>query len=421
MSTQKREDKSKKMLYFKNVDLATTYHVSLRTVLNWIEAAKQGKLDLALHVAEDKHYVANTARNVAIIDKIVNERKKYRNTRGHKVVAPKARFYKLYNEHQVLDLISNIETYHEIPHKYTYFDGGADSWNQYSQRLATEDNPNSLNSTLKLLANNEAYIDDLVASCDRINVIDIGVGNALPVRGFLQHLLDKEVLGRYAGLDISTEMLNLAESNIKEWFGKDINFEGHSIDISYNRFGSLFAKDYIGRDPKGLANVLILFGGTLGNLRAPDDAMRAIHDSMGKNDILLHAQKLDTEASRQYFDYSINDNPEPLSPQENFVVDLLGIDDSYYDVEMGYDERRRERYIRIRLKVALTIKFQFDQGIRAVDLNKDDAILLWRYLHQTPTELHAQFERNDFNILQMSLTSNKEYVLTVSKLKTESQ
>src|SRR5688572_32898613 len=100
------------MLYFKNVELAEKYHISLGTVRNWIDAARDGKLDLALHTKDDKVYVANTAGNVLAIERLVQGGKKYRNTKAVKTVEPKPEFYTLYSEDQIYDIITNLEIHH---------------------------------------------------------------------------------------------------------------------------------------------------------------------------------------------------------------------------------------------------------------------------------------------------------------------
>jgi uncharacterized SAM-dependent methyltransferase len=86
---------------------------------------------------------------------------------------------------------------------------------------------------------------------------------------------------------------------------------------------------------------------------------------------------------------------------------------------MGFDGQGRKRYIRIRLKVALTVRFTFDKGDRSVEFNKNDTVLLWRYWHQTAQEVVNQLNRNDFYTLQTSQTEDQEYMLTVSCVKRE--
>jgi transposase-like protein len=231
------------MLYFKKSELAKTYHVSEKTVTNWIREAKDGKLDLELHEERGRAWIANTTRNIELIEQLVEKRKKFRNSRGIKAVTPKPEFYELYNQQQIFDLTSSLDMYHEIAPDYTYFDGGADYWDEYVQRLASEKLPNLLTSAIRQLKANQDYIDDLTSRYKHINVVDIGPGNGLPVKEFLQHLLDQGKLGRYIALDISPAILELTKRNIENWFDHKISFEGHLIDIKYERFAHLVTEN----------------------------------------------------------------------------------------------------------------------------------------------------------------------------------
>lgn len=405
------------MLYFKNSELAYTYHVSVRTVRNWIEAAKQGKLDLDLHSQGNKTYVSNTSRNLSTIEQLVERGKKYRPHRAVKTVTPKPEFYQLFNESQVYDIMRNLEVYCEIPRDYNYFDGGAHDWDKYVQRFATEDTLNSLTGTLRLLKDNKTYIESLTANYDQINIVDIGVGNAYPVKDLLADFISRGKLGRYIALDISPDILKIARRNIKKWFGDKINYEEYLVDIKYDRFSDLLAEEYIKKDQEKTLNLVLLFGGTLNNLRDPNGAFRIIHDSLGVNDLLLYVQKLDSEASRKYFDFNIEPGQTKLAPIHKVVADLLNIDESFYDIEVGYDPERRERYERIRLDSALTIRFDFETGQRTINFDKGQAILVWRAKQSGATELINQFDRNSLSVIHSSQTLDEEYILTISRIK----
>lgn len=405
------------MLYFKNTELAKSHHVTLRTVLNWIQAAKDGKLDLVLHSQNGKTYVANTARNITTITRMVEDRRKYRNLKAVKTISPKPGFYNLYNEEQIYDIITNLEIHHEIPRQYNYFNGGAGHWDKYASRLSTEETPNLVNSTIKLLSINQSYIDELLTSYKRVNIIDIGVGNAYPVKALLAHMLERDKLGRYIALDISPSMLEIARGNIKNWFGNKVAFEGYEQDINYDRFSKLLANEYVKKDAKDTINLVLLLGGTLSNMRYSDGGYRVIHDSIGMNDLLIHTTKLDTEYTRGFFDFDIQHGETRLAPIHSLVTDLLNIDPSFYEVEMGYDSLNRQRFERIRLKIALTIKFGLKEGRRTIELNKGEAILIWRGLQQTADDVKAQFSRSDLYLLHTSQAEDQEYILTVSRVK----
>jgi uncharacterized SAM-dependent methyltransferase len=404
------------MLYFKKAELAKTYHVSEKTVTNWIREAKDGKLDFELREEHGRAWIANTTRNIELIEQLVEGRKKFRNTRGFKAVTPKPELYELYNQEQIFDLSSSLDIYHEIPLDYAYFNGGAAYWDEYTHRLAEEKVPNLLTSTIKQLKANQGYIDDLISRYKRVNVVDIEAGNALPVKGLLQHLLDQDKLGRYIALDISPSILKLAKKNIATWFDGKVAFESHAVDINHDRFTHLLAQDALGEDATDVVNVVLALGGGFSNLRSSDDAFKTIRSSVNRQDLLVYNLKLDTQTSRQYFDLGVRTKATPLDAHKKMLVDLLNIDESLYVVEVGYDDIQRERYMRIRLKVALAITFTLDKGDRIIKFNKDDTILVWRYWHQNPQEVMAQLERNNFDILQTSLTEDKDYMFTVSRV-----
>ncbi|WP_433598748.1 L-histidine N(alpha)-methyltransferase [Nocardia sp. CA-135953] len=405
------------MLYFKHDELATKYHVSLKTVHNWISATKLGKLDLTLYKEGNRYYIANTPQNTSIIWRLIEKGRKYRNTRAVKSVEPKSKFYSIYTEAQVYDIVTSLEIHHEIPRQYNYFQGGAGYWDEYTDRLVADDTPNIVNSTINLLRANQGYLDSLFVQYKQINVIDIGVGNAQPVKEFLKHLLEERKLGRYIALDISPDILEIARRNIQEWFGDQVRFEGHKLDITQDRFTDLLIREHTKEDAKDTLNLVLLLGGTLSNMRTPDSGFKTIHDSMGINDLLIHSAKLDTQSTRHYFDFDLQPERKRLAAIHGLVVDLLNIDPAFYTVELGYDPHLKQRFEHIRLKVALTITFTFKDGKRTIELEKDDTILTWRYSQQTAADVMSQFDSADFYPIHTSQTDDHEYILTVSRVK----
>ncbi len=408
------------MKYFKNTELATIYHVSEKSVRNWIEATQNGKLGLELHKENDRYYVANTTKNLDIIQGMVEERKKFTNGRAHKTVKPKVEFYKLFNESQILDIFKNIDIHHEIPQQYSYFDGGAQYWDGYAHKLAAEPGLNSINSAIKLLDLNSDYIIDQLSTSQRLNVIDLGVGNCLPVKKFIGYLSGKNLLNRYVGLDLSGDILKIAKSNMTEWFGDTIRYEDHIRDITQQGFGDIITQESFARDKTSPMNVVLLLGGTFSAVRLPDHALRVINYSMGRDDILVYSKKLDSEASRRYFDFHVESDKSPLIKNHELVLDLLNIDSSLYTVEQAFDEDKKMRTIQIRLKVDLTIDFELSNEPKRLELRKGDALLLWRSWHQSALDIIHQFERTGFDLLHSSLTGNQEYVLAIFKIKSRS-
>jgi uncharacterized SAM-dependent methyltransferase len=274
-----------------------------------------------------------------------------------------------------------------------------------------------LTGTIQILEANQGYLDALIAG-RQVNVIDLGVGNALPVKDLLAHLTEKGSLGRYIGLDLSQDMIDVATRNIQSWFGSAVTFDAHVRDITEDRFADLLIDDYFSDDPHAPANVVLLLGGTLANLRLPAEALHTIYASMGSKDFFIYSKKLDTENSRQFFDFSVEPQIQPLSRQNQLMLSLLGIDETLYEVEHVYDDQLRERIIRLRLTKPLTIEFDLSGTKRSIELHKDETILVWRSWQQSATDVTSQLETSGFKILHASKTIDHEYLLTVSQIRT---
>ncbi|MBK3640468.1 L-histidine N(alpha)-methyltransferase [Streptomyces sp. MBT33] len=387
------------------------------TAKKWLKEAKEGKLKLDLVKDGKRTYVAQTSGNIETLEKLASERKKFRTRANNKVVLPQPDFYNHYSQAQIYDIVTNLEAHRELPRQYNYFDGGARRWDEYTQALANKEALNMITASQQLLDAMQAYLDTLLTKYKRVNVVDIGVGNAIPSRALIAHLLKAEKLGRYIAIDISKEMLNIAEANMKEWFDGKVQFEGYERDITREHFSNLLAEDYIQDENDEVVNLALLLGGTLYNLRDPDSGYRVIRESLGVRDILIHTQGLDSRTSRRYFDFNVEPSQPVLPPIHGFVVDMLNIDPSFYKLEIGYDEKSRQRFERIRFEKPLTIEFEFANiGKRRVSFDKGDSVLVWRFWQQTFPEVVEQFEHNGFHMLGSVQTSNREHVLTISQL-----
>ncbi|OHV61407.1 hypothetical protein BCD48_39775 [Pseudofrankia sp. BMG5.36] len=338
------------------------------------------------------------------------------NKRSLKIARPRPEFFQLFSEAQVIDMIYSLDKFREIPRQYDYLGDGAALWDEYMHRQYEDDVPNMLRQTISLLEANRGYIDQVISRHGRINIVDIGPGNALPVKDLLRHLIGVGKLGRYIAIDISPEMLAIAERNIKDWFGDAVQVEGHVRDISREWFADAIAC-LPAEDNVPAVNICLFLGSTLPNFRAPDDALRNIVKSMGARDYLLSTTGIDSDLGRERFQFAIGDvESKPLPPQYKLVVDLLGIEQDYYETEMGFDEREHARYLRIRLKHALTLEFKLARGDYRLDLKKGETLLVWRARHNTAAEISEQLTSSGLNPRLISQSDDHDYMLVFADL-----
>lgn len=401
------------MKYFKNTELAKLYHISEKSVRNWIEAAEAGKLDLQLFEKGDKKYIANTSKNTLVIEKQVEKGKKFKNTRGFKTVTPNAKFYKIFSQKQIYDVLANLTVHHEMPLRYTYVDGGAELWDKYAERLSEEETPNLLSQTIDLLDANSDQLNQLLGD-RKVNVIDLGPGNGLPVRNLLTNLVEKKRLNRYIAIDISKEMLQISEDHTKKWFGDKVRFEGYVRDFSHERFDDIIATETSNELP---LNLVLLLGGTLCNFRSPQQSLQAINNSIGLNDLFIYSTKLDTPNSRRYFDFNISAGEKGLAPRHRLPFDLMGIDPSFYEVDQFFDTEQKARFITIKPTVDIRLTLKVSSGERQVELLKGEPILIWRYWHQDLIDVVTQFDQNEFDLMQISRSKDREFLLVMATIK----
>ncbi|MDN3263311.1 L-histidine N(alpha)-methyltransferase [Streptomyces sp. CSDS2] len=402
------------MDYFKHTDVARNFKVSTKTVSNWLDAAKAGTNNLSLHHDGRYYHIRDTPENRLIMEKLAQKARRYQTANPYQVIRPRPEFYTIYSRRQRLDIITNLNN-GEIPRQYNYMQDGAINWDNWLKRLANEESSNILKGTVELIRANMESIDRLLEGKKKVNVIDLGVGNAYPVKEMLGHLIERNVLHRYIAIDISRRMLEVAERNIKEWYGDDIKFEGYERDIAYEHFDDLLVDDMLGKDADETINLVLLLGATPLNFRSFSDVFRPVHASMGHGDLLMYTGKPDTEVARRYFDFNSSPGASKLPASHKYILDLLNIDESLYDAEMGFDQTLRMRYIRVRLKKAITLQFGFgDSEERSVNLEQGDTILLLRVWHLTALEIITEFERSGFTLLQSSLTRDRQYFLSIS-------
>jgi hypothetical protein len=418
--------------YFKNTELAAQHNVSEATVRNWIKASQKGRLQLELVTHNGRVYVANSVGNISTIENQVHKNRKYRNSLSAKNVTPSPEFSRIYSETQAYDIAHSLEVYREIPVQYNYFNVGANVWDDNCKIQLSSDSPSTLRQTISLLDDNYEHIEKYMSRFDKLNVIDIGVGNAMPIRALLKRLIERGKLNRYIALDFSDDMTAMAERNLKDWFGEDFPFEGRHLDIVHERFADVIAEGYL-RAQGDLGNLVLFLGSTPMSFRAPEDALRTIRESLGPQDLFVYTGKLassrtlpewlefkyGSDTDRNRLDWVSNNkfvfDGAKIKDSFYFILDKLNVDETFYTVEIGIDSVSRQRYAKARLKYALTIRFKFIDGERAVCFEKGEEIIIWRRWETTSRHLLDMLDSTGFYILHSNQTTDRNYILTIAE------
>lgn len=136
---------------------------------------------------------------------------------------------------------------------------------------------------------------------------------------------------------------------------------------------------------------------------------------MGAEDLFLCHYKIGAKAVKNRLSFISN-----YQHQCSMLLELMGIDSSLYEQEIGFDEDEKIRYGRIRLNRSLSINFDLPKGRWQVDIKKNETILTYRAsfndAFETPKNL---FHDNGFRPLLTAKTLDNTGMLVISGIETE--
>lgn len=404
------------MLYYKNAEIARKFKVSRATVGHWIDSAINKKNKLQLTELDGKFYISNTVHNKEILSTLSKKGQKFKNKSILKIISPTEEFFKVFDETQIVDIISNLEMYKEIPHKYTYFNGGAEYWDNYVKRTLKEGIENTVTNTHELLLLAKDYIFALIKN-KKVNLVDIGVGNAYPVKELISNLVESDALRKYLALDMSPTMIDIAKQNIDGWFNGKVNFEGHTIDISSQMIRDLLFENSQYFENQNAINLVCFLGSSIENMEVNDHSLENIKKSMTKDDILVLGRTLDSESAITYFDFSETNPDEQEDTKWRWFIDALNLSEDLYEYEMLYDEKSKSRIGQMSLEVDLNMVFETPRFRKLISFRKGDKIVTWRHRHHSYKEIVEEMQFYGFEILSTATSIDKAQILVIAKLK----
>lgn len=404
------------MKHLKNSDVARMYGVSDKTIRNWIEATQQKRLSIDLCESKNKVFIADTVRNHALLDEIVNQGKKFRNGRAHQHLKPTKKFYELFSSKQIIDIANDLDKNCMLSMKYKYFGEGAAYWNNYLEELHATGKNNLITNTIECLDLDLNYLDGQTRSYSHINIINLCVGNSITLKGIVSHFRETKKLKKVITIDLSQDMLDISEKNIIPWVNEEITVEKHIKDLSCERFDEILNIDSFGDDGQETINLVFLVAGPIVNFHDPQDVLKIIHDSIGKNDLLITSLKRDTPETRSFFNFNLKNDKSLLNPHDNLLFKLLNIDSSFYELRQVFSKAEKIRYLEALTNRDLSIEFETGKFKKIVTIEKGQALPIWWSWHHTDKDILNRFELAGFGVERMIKSRDSQMIMLTAKI-----
>ncbi|MEM1312628.1 MAG: L-histidine N(alpha)-methyltransferase, partial [Patescibacteria group bacterium] len=165
----------------------------------------------------------------------------------------------------------------------------------------------------------------------KFNLIDLGPGNSYHTKILIDHFVGQDCMGKCVSVDISKEMLSIAQESIKKDF-PTVEQASFILDYEVDDLGKI-AREV--KTPDSV-NVILLIGSTFGNLSDETILLKNVANSLENNDLFLFTNRLDRHDNLKWNHLKSN-NKRYL-----FIPELLGIDTSksqyslHFDIEDGF-------------------------------------------------------------------------------------
>lgn len=401
------------MSVIKNSQVSAKYSVSKATVAIWVQKSLENKNNLQLEKIKNKFYIIDNIHNNLELSKLAEQGRKHRGNNLHAEVEPIEKFYKIFNDEQVWEIINQIELKNEIPNKLAFVDTGAIIWNDYYNLNVFNGEYLTPQRVINLLNSSVDYLKYKLKNVESVNIIDIGQGNSHPVKDWIYQIKKFIPIKRYVAIDVSTKMNEISRKNINEWF-PEIEFISYTCDVEKTYFDTVFTplKDEL--DGKKNINIILYLGSMIGMHEDKLKVLKNFKEGMGKYDLLMVSNTVDSSLNRADFRYV--KNPKADS-QNTWIPGMLGIDIKNCELVSKFDSITNNRVLNLKLDKDYTIKFKVFEKSKKVFLHKGQEINIWKHEMTNINRLIDDFEKADLQIINAVMEVDLSHVLSISEAK----
>lgn len=369
-----------------NIEISRIYKVSHVTVGNWIKLAIEKKNELEIEKKGNKFVILDTFKNRKEMELLATRGSKFRNSVGYKKVEADPRLYEIFSESNLIELFTELDSKKIVPLKFTYCDGGADLWRQYTEGDLEDPNYSYFKEEIDLFISNIGALLPRFRKYKKINLVDIGPGTGYLASKIISKFLKEGFEITYRAIDISQDMLNIVESNFKKWF------PNLKITTEVNDFDYMITRDLLFKnkdnDTQSACNLILFIGDTIGNALDRYRVLRNFYDSMYKDDFLFMNATLKFFGQAEHAFGFLNRNK--VVEQSLWIPNLLGIEDADYNKNIKINEKLDCWVLNLTLNKNIDISVKIKGKEYITSVFKDEEITVYNWFNYSFKELNKE-------------------------------
>jgi uncharacterized SAM-dependent methyltransferase len=330
-----------------------------------------------------------------------------------RIAEPSSEFYLVFSQEEVLEIIHALEVRREIPLKYSYKGRGAKIWDDFYIKYIIPTWYRTSNVEITLLKDNFQYINDITRNYEKLNIIDVGAGNSYPVKEFIRKFSKLGRLNKYIALDISEELLNRSQTNIKKWF-PSLKFTSDTIDIENHCIPKSFLEDEDNIQRSNTANIILHLGVTIGNHYNRQGAFKNFRDSMNKNDLLVFTNEIGTNSQ---WDGKVRGGCNYHAQQIfEWIKSNIGISSEDCELIRKYDSETDSVVANIKFCHNYTLNFNVVGIDKSLKISEGEEITIWRHHKFEIPQLLQELEQAGLQLVHYSNNKYLSHIMVICSI-----
>ncbi|MFN6464862.1 MAG: L-histidine N(alpha)-methyltransferase [Nostoc sp. DedVER02] len=331
----------------------------------------------------------------------------------NRTAKPSSEFYSIFSEEEIVEVIHALEVKREIPLKYSYKGRGAKIWDNFYRKYVIPRWYRTSNIEIDLLNENFNYFNSNIEPGRKITIVDVGAGNSYPVKKFIYRLNKLKKVNKYIALDISEELLNVSQNNLKKWFPL-IEFISSTIDIENHSVPITLFQNKADIEIDNTAKIFFHLGVTIGNHQNRHKVFKNFRDSMGKNDYLVFTNEI---GSNSTWDGNVRGGCKyHVEEIYEWVKNKIGIKSEDCELVRKYDLKTDSIIANIKLHHDYTISFD-QMGIdKSIEISEGEEITIWRHHKFEIPQLLQELESSGLQLIQYSIDKYKSHIMVICRV-----